>query len=102
MRESTLVANIMKAVRKAGCYVQKQHGSGYGRAGEPDLLILVPVGYQKYSVPLFCEVKVPGKKPTALQEYRMTQLEIAYAVVMWASSVSEVMDAIDDIQKGTL
>ena len=40
-REETILQRIVRWLRSQGHFVQKQHGSAYGHAGEPDLYVLL-------------------------------------------------------------
>jgi hypothetical protein len=96
--ESTLVDKIRRAVEKLGCSFEKHHGSIYGKTGDQDILILVPVSYQHYPVPLFVEAKRPGKVPTPLQEKRMQDRRKVGAVAIPAWSADDVSEAIAEIR----
>jgi Holliday junction resolvase len=65
--ESSIQARIIRRLEKEGYYVIKLLLTN--KPGIPDLLILNREGKA-----FFIEVKQPGKKPRALQEYRMREL----------------------------
>ncbi|MFB8607540.1 VRR-NUC domain-containing protein [Enterococcus casseliflavus] len=67
MREKQVEQALVKAVKRAGGICPKFTSPGL--AGVPDRLVLMP--NRKLG---FVEVKAPGKKPRALQLYRMKQL----------------------------
>lgn len=64
--ESTVQANIIKRYEAEGFYVIKLILTN--KSGIPDLLCL------KDGKVVFIEVKRPGEKPRALQEYRINEL----------------------------
>lgn len=68
-RESSIVAAIVRAAKDAGWWVMKIHGGPYQMSGVPDLLCI------KGGRAMFFEVKQPGKRPTAIQERRMNEIE---------------------------
>lgn len=67
MREKQVEQALVKAVKARGGICPKFTSPGL--AGVPDRLVLMP--NRKLG---FVEVKAPGKKPRALQLYRMKQL----------------------------
>lgn len=67
MREKQVEQALVKAVKAKGGICPKFTSPGL--AGVPDRLVLIPNGKLG-----FVEVKSPGKKPRALQLYRMKQL----------------------------
>ena len=67
MTEQKIQANLIKKLESDGHYVIKL--SVTNKAGIPDL-ISIP----KDSDLEFYEVKRPGKKPSAIQEYRIKEL----------------------------
>lgn len=68
-RESSIVASIVRVAEQCGWWVMKIHGGPYQMSGVPDLLCL------KDGRAVFLEVKQPGKRPTAIQSRRMTEIE---------------------------
>lgn len=64
-------------------------GTGASRAGEPDILGSVP-GQVVRGRLLACELKQPGKKPTALQYKRLRDYEAAGALAGWATTEVEL------------
>jgi len=76
-RESSLTDQIVKALRREGCYVEKVHGSPFGLRGSADLVVCVPMlneagkilpGQGRY---LRLEVKRPGQALSAIQKARI-------------------------------
>lgn len=98
-REAALVSAILRFLRSQGCLAWKVYGSGYGHAGMPDICALVPVSYQHFSVPVFIEVKMAGKKPGPLQMKRLRDLGKGGAVALWTDNLQVVKDALENIRK---
>jgi len=99
-RESSLIKNIERAVLKLGCSFEKRHGSVFGKTGDQDILILVPVEWQTYSIPLFVEAKAPGKVLRPLQEKRARDRKRYKAVAIAAWNVEDVTRVIEALRKG--
>lgn len=68
MLESKIQSTIIKRLEASGCYVIKLGVTN--KTGIPDLMVIHPD-----SVVEFIEVKRPGKKPTAIQQFRMKELQ---------------------------
>jgi hypothetical protein len=68
-RESSIVAAIVRVAKSRGWWVMKIHGGPYQLAGVPDLLCV------KDGRAMFLEVKQPGKKASAIQARRMSEIE---------------------------
>ncbi len=66
--EKSIVIAITRKMKKLGVDCEKSHGGLFGSAGKADLYLLVPVDYQRFPVPVYFEIKVPGKHSTPLQE----------------------------------
>lgn len=86
MKESKLIKEIKDWLEEQGCLVWKYHGSVYGIKGFPDLFGMLP------HVPIFfaIEVKVPGNKPTPVQNKVLTQITSHGGVAFWADSLETV------------
>jgi len=97
--EAGITRAILRLVTAAGCYGQKRHGSLYGKAGDQDIEVLVPVVYQQYPVPLYVEVKRPGGQMTPLQVRRAAEKRRYGAVVITAYSAVDVLDVIREIRE---
>ena len=84
MTEAQIVKRIVAAIRTAGGYAIKHHGSPYSHAGTPDVL-----GCLRGRM-LAVEVKRPGGKPTALQEHELR---------LWAAcgAIAGVVTSVDDL-----
>ena len=99
--EARLTARIVAYLKTVpGCVVEKRHGSPYGKGGQPDVSGCVPVkafrkaGAGGYTQPVGqrfeIEVKMPGNKPTILQEQRLAEWRESGAVCIVAYSVEDV------------
>jgi hypothetical protein len=91
--EARLTNKIRLAIVARGGHAVKIHGGRF-QAGHPDLTAV----YR--SVPLFIEVKVPGRESTltVLQKTTLAKWQAAGAVAIMSSSVEHVeriLDAID-------
>jgi hypothetical protein len=86
-RESTLVAEIMRALRALpGVIVRKRHGSAWGVAGDPDLY--GSINGRHFEI----EIKRPGAVcPTPLQQARLRQWAATGALVGVARSVEDAL-----------
>ena len=69
IREKTVEQKLVSAVKAKGGLCPKLVSPGMD--GLPDRMLLFPHGRIT-----FVEVKAPGKKPRALQEHRMEQLQL--------------------------
>ena len=86
-KESAIVRSIQRYVKASGGKCYKLHG-GPQAAGRPDLIGTVS------GVPFVCEVKQPGKQPTALQAYELNEWGVAGVESIVAHSVDEFKQAI--------
>jgi hypothetical protein len=68
-RESAIVSSIVRVAESLGWKPIKIHGGPYQLTGLPDLLCL------QRGHAVWLEVKQPGKKPSAIQQARMNELE---------------------------
>lgn len=89
--EARLSRAIMNKLRKYNAWCFKVHGSEYQPAGIPDIL-----GCYR-GVMFGVESKMPGNKPSKIQEFRMAQMAQAGAVVVVAYSVEDAMEVIREI-----
>lgn len=89
--ESKLSTKIMEAWRKRGAFVYKVHGSEFQMSGIPDLSGV----YRGISV--WCETKMPGNKPSKIQEYRIEQIRKSGGQVVVAYSVEEALKLLDTV-----
>lgn len=85
MTEAALVRRICRLLDDTeDCWYVKYHGSRYGRAGIPDLLVCLD------GVFLALEVKLPGKKTTKLQDRELDAIEHAGGFARVVQSVEDV------------
>ena len=90
--EARLSRQIMKALKERGAWCFKVHGSEYQPAGIPDILGC----YQ--GIMFGVETKMPGNKPSEIQNYRMAQMQKAGAVVVVAYSVNDALAVVHQIE----
>ena len=90
--EGALVHEMMRKLRANGAYVEKNHGSPFSK-GRPDL--------EGCFRGLFfaIEVKLPGGKPTALQQYVLNEIEFAGGRSYLLYSVEELVELLDEWKK---
>lgn len=89
MKESDLVSAIMTLLRTNGFYCIKLHGGPYMQPGLPDILAI------RYGRAFFFEVKLPGRKPTRIQEHVMKELREHGAPAVVVTSVDEVQEVLE-------
>ena len=105
--EHQLQTLLMNYLRAKGWYVMRlnsgKYSVGEGRnkrfimgqeAGTPDLMAFKDAGNIDIAYPdlVFIEVKVPGNKPTRLQELKMKELEEYRARCIVAHSLEELQE----------
>lgn len=98
--ESSIVKSIMDALKKLGCDVEKTHGSQYGMGGRADIYCLVPVG-GRFPIPVYLEVKQPGKHMTPLQCAWALKKRAVGAIVEEVHSVDEALAVVTSVQMGS-
>lgn len=77
-KEAAVLAAAKKTAHALGCLWLRLSFLPGVSVGWPDLLILIPGGFV-----LFMECKAAGKKPTPMQQHRMTALErLGFATVV--------------------
>ena len=81
MSEATIERAVCAYAKSRGCLVMKL--AGPNQKGQPDRMFI----YQ--GKVLFIEFKAPGKKPTALQERFLRDLQLANVTAEWVDSVEE-------------
>lgn len=98
MSEAAITTAILKALNALPSTVAiKLHGGPYSTAGMPDILVVHEEQDEELSFwgqAYFLEVKLPGKKPTEIQERRMAQLRDAGAVCAVVHNVAEAMEVV--------
>lgn len=88
--EKSIVDKITAYLRLKGAYVVKQHGSQYGRAGVPDLLVCYQGRFYGF------EVKKPiGGVVSKLQRIEIDRIKESGGVACVVTSVEEVKGIID-------
>lgn len=93
MRESTIGKACERLLTKRGAWWIKTHGSGIGRAGIPDYLAT----YEGHSLVL--EAKVPGKKPTRLQQHELDLAAAAGAIAVVITSRDQLEQLLDKLDQ---
>ena len=91
MREKTVEANLVAAVKAMGGLAPKLISPGYD--GMPDRLVLLPNG-----ILAFVELKAPGKKLRPLQARRKAQLEGLGFSVYCIDRPEQIGGVLDEIQ----
>lgn len=85
MRESALTKKVLEYLNSVpGCKAIKIHGNAYVETGTPDIAGCIR------GRAFFLELKVPGKKPTAIQERRLREWKEAGAITGVVTSIEEV------------
>ena len=92
MTEAALKHAAFRWLKSEGIWYMKLHGSMYMPVGMPDTLILLPVTYQEYAIPLFIELKMAGKNLTPSQIHRQE-------VLIHAGAAASVARTLGDVQR---
>lgn len=86
MKESEIISQIREYLKTIeGCFFWKEHGSQFGQAGIPDLIICHKGRF------IALEVKAEKGKTTTLQE-------VALRRIRRAGGTAEVVRSIDDVK----
>jgi hypothetical protein len=95
VKENPVKDRVMRAMRERGAYVAKVHGSRFGNAGVPDLLIC----YR--SIFIGMEIKSPSVKlkPSPRQELHLQQIARAQGIACLVNSVKMARSVLDNIDK---
>ena len=91
MREKTIEAKLVKAVKSMGGIALKISSANYD--GMPDRLVLLTDGKLA-----FIELKAPGKKLRPLQEKRKRQLEALGFLVFCIDGMEQIGGILDEIR----
>jgi hypothetical protein len=84
MKESSIVKSILDYLKTVPeCMAEKTHGSNFGKAGKPD--ISGCLRGRRFEL----EVKVPGNKPTPIQEAMLRKWNRAGAITGVVTSLEE-------------
>jgi len=92
MLESSLTNNIKKKLKKevGGVWI-KVHGGPRQRKGLPDLHGTVE------GLSIWIEIKVPGNKPTKLQEETMKEInEVGKALAFYTTSTEDAVNRVKE------
>lgn len=92
MKESTFQRKAIAYLRSAGSYVFNVPGTGMEQKGTPDLLVC------HRGLFIAAELKVPGEKPTKLQQYELEKVRTAGGT----AAVIESMEALEALLNGRL
>jgi len=91
-KESTLTKKVLGYLNNLPqCKAIKIHGNAYTEAGTPDIAGCIR------GRAFFLELKVPGEKPTILQQKRIKEWQEAGAISGWATSLEEVIELLKDV-----
>lgn len=96
MREKAVEQHLVQRVKAAGGQCYKWASPGI--RGVPDRLVVLPFGRV-----IAVEVKAPGKRPTALQERALAQLQGLGVAATWVDSkeaVDSLLGAIEQAMQG--
>ena len=91
MREKTVEAELVKAVRNFGGLALKFISPGLD--GVPDRLVLLPQGHMA-----FVELKAPGQKPRPLQVKRIEQLRALGYLAYCIDQPNQIGGILDEVQ----
>jgi hypothetical protein len=87
-QESKIEKAVCDYAKAKGCYVRKFKSTN--QRGVPDRLFVSPSGHV-----LFIEFKAPGKKPTALQEREMGEINKRGGRAAWVDSIEQGKAIVD-------
>lgn len=91
--ESNITKSILKYLRSLDkCFAWKVHGGMYGTAGIPDVICCYQGQFLAF------EVKVPGNKPTAIQQAMIEKINNAKGKAYIVYSVKDVRGIISQLQ----
>lgn len=96
MKESELVAKIMKELRKIpNLFCWKEHGGIYGTAGIPDIIVCAKGRF------VALEVKLPGGSygATALQQKTIRDIQEAGGAAAVVRSVDEALQVVKEAMR---
>lgn len=87
--ESLIVDKIMRSLTSRGAWCFKVHGGPMQQAGVPDIIGVLNGRF------IAIEVKVPGERPSKLQELTLSRIRAAGGIAGWATSVEESGEILD-------
>lgn len=91
MRESSIQTQIIDWLREQGCYVVNIHGHPFQEKGVPDILFCFQGRFGAI------EVKIPGEKPTTIQQHHLDSIGRAGGWAMCAHSLEEAQAALPGV-----
>lgn len=95
VKESSIQKSILDYLNSLPrCRARNNHGSAFSGAGEPDITACY------YGRHIEIEVKLPGERPTKLQEHTLAKWAEAGAVTLVAISVDDVKELIGRLSYG--
>lgn len=83
-KESTLQRQVIALLRERGAYVFKVVGSAMQQRGTPDLLVCWRGQF------MGLEIKLPGEKPTPMQEHEI-------GLIRKAGGTAQVIESLEDV-----
>lgn len=92
--EAKLSSAIMKKWRARGAFCYKVWGNDMQMSGVPDISGV----YATFSV--WCETKMPGNKPSAIQVHRINQIRKAGGLVVIAYNQHDAEEMLDHLDSG--
>jgi len=93
MNEATITATVARYLKTVPeCFFWKEHGSQYGTAGLPDIILC----YRGRFVAL--EVKAPSGRPSKLQEITIAKIKAAKGEACIVRSVEEVKHILENME----
>jgi hypothetical protein len=90
--ERSLLRACERELKKCGMLYRKRHGTALVTRGDPDLYLLVR------GIHVEIELKRPGEKPSALQEFRLEEWRRAGAIVGVVTTVAELGQLLETVE----
>ena len=94
--ERSTTTTVIRKLKALGIHAEKVGGSLHGKAGRPDIDVLIPA--YPFAIPLRIEMKQVGKKVKPLQEKRHRDLLRVRCPVLVASSWEEIEQKIRELR----
>lgn len=95
MAESDFVRRIRRYLDSVeGCFSWKEHGGMYGTAGIPDVICCLRGKFIAF------EAKVPGNKPTRLQEKTIERINGCGGIAKVVYTLDEVKSVVESVLGG--
>ena len=89
--ESSFQKKAIELIEAMGGYVNKTHVSSFQSQGEPD----IDCCYKGYWISF--ELKIPGNKPSALQQLKMQKIREANGIAKSVYSLEEIKETLYEI-----